>query len=131
MDSTTFVIQTDKQQLAEKQDSVLKEQLQKGEIEFFQNMPNNRFLVVGPKPQPENYDYFSNVYRNNKNGMVIILPRIAVMFKHGANLQPVLNKYEGKLVKDSGDKQKYILKCNVGQSEEVLKLVNFYIGGYG
>jgi subtilisin family serine protease len=124
VDSTTFVIQTDKQQLAEIQDSVLKEQLQKGKIDFFQNMPNNRFLVVGSKPQPENYDYFSNVYRNDENGMVIILPRIVVMFKQGANLQPVLNKYEGKLVKDSGTKQKYILKCNVDQSKEVLKLVN-------
>ena len=123
-DSTTFVIQIDKQQLAEKQNSILKEQLQKGEIDFFQKMPDNRFLIVGPKPQPENYDYFSNVYRNDKNGIIIILPRIVVMFKQGVNLQPVLNKYGGKLVKDRGDKQKYILKCNVAQSEEVLKLVN-------
>ncbi len=92
VDSTMFVIQADKQ-LAEKQYSTLKEQLQKGEIDFFQKIPNNRFLVVGPKWQPENYDYFSNVYRNVENGMVIILPRIVVMFKNDSTLQLVLNKY--------------------------------------
>lgn len=104
VDSTMFVIQADKQ-LAEKQYSALKEQLQKGEIDFFQKMPNNRFLVVGDKPQPEKYDYFSNVYRNVENRMVIILPRIVVMFKNDSTLQLVFNKYEGKLVKESGGKQ--------------------------
>ncbi|MCD6597751.1 MAG: hypothetical protein J7L04_08695 [Bacteroidales bacterium] len=92
MDSTMFVIQADKQ-LAVKQYSALKEQLQKGGIDFFQKVSNNRFLVVGAIPQPEKYDYFSNVYRNVENGMVIILPRIVVMFKNDSTLQLVLNKY--------------------------------------
>ncbi|HRC89911.1 MAG TPA: S8 family serine peptidase, partial [Bacteroidales bacterium] len=55
--------------------------------------------------------------------MVIILPRIAIMLKEGVNLQPVLDKYEGKLVIEIGSNQKYILKCNVDSSEEVLQLV--------
>jgi subtilisin family serine protease len=122
-DSSTFVVQSD-MLLIEKQNTVLKEQLQKGEIEFFQQIPNNRFLVITAKLHPENYDYFSNVYRNIENGIVIILPRIVVMFKEGNALQPVLDKYEGKLIKESGSNQKFILKCNVAHSEKVLQLVN-------
>lgn len=58
------------------------------------------------------------------NSIVIILPRIVVMLKQGANLQSVLGKYKGKLVRESGDNQKFILRCIATQSEEVLKLVN-------
>jgi hypothetical protein len=47
-DSNMFVIQSNNQ-LVEKQNSAFKEKLQKGEIEFFQKMPNNRFLVRGAK----------------------------------------------------------------------------------
>lgn len=89
VDSNTFVIQSNNQ-LVEKQNSAFEEKLQKGEIEFFQKMPNNRFLVRGAKLQLGNYDYFSNVYRNIENGMVIILPRIVVMLKQGGTLQSIL-----------------------------------------
>jgi subtilisin family serine protease len=123
VDSSAFVIQT-KNQSVEKQNSALEMQLQNGEINSFQKMPNDRFLVVGNKLLPGDYDYSSNLYRNDKNGIVIILPRIAVMFKQGGALQSVLDKYEGKLVKESGDGQKFILKCVVTQSDEVFKLVN-------
>lgn len=123
VDSNTFVIQSNNQ-LVDKQNSAFEEKLKKGEIEFFQKMPNNRFLVRGAKLQFGNYDYFSNVYRNEESGMTIILPRIVVMFKQEGNLQHVLNKYEGKIVKERGSNQKYILKCNVARSEEVLQLVD-------
>ncbi|MDP3916075.1 MAG: S8 family serine peptidase, partial [Bacteroidota bacterium] len=123
LDSNLYVVQPNSQ-LVEKQNSAFEEKLQKGEIGFFKKIPNNRFLVGGAKLQPENYDYISNVYRDDGNGMVIILPRIAVMFKQEVNLQQVLDKYDGKLIKDGGGNRKYILKCDVSHSEEVLKLVS-------
>ena len=123
VDSTTFVIQSNNH-LIEKQNKVLEEQLQKKEIDRFKMISGNRFLVVGARHQFKDYDYLSNIYRNHRNRMVIILPRIVIMFKQETNLSSVLNKYAGKLVKESGDSQKYILKCNVSQSEEVLRLVN-------
>jgi len=122
-DSLMFVIQTDKDS-AEKQKSTLEAKLQKGEIKSFQKISNTRFLVVGNKPQPEYYEYFSYVYRNSNNGTIIILPRIVVLLQKGTSLQPVLDKHKGKLVLESGGSQKYILKCNVAQSEEVFKLIN-------
>ncbi len=117
-----FVIQTDKQ-LVEKQNNSLKEQIQRGEIESYQKMSNNRFLVVGASTQPDAFDYFSNVYRNDENWIVIIFPRIVVMLKQEGPVHLILNKYKDKLVIVNGDKQKYILKCNVALSEEVLQLV--------
>lgn len=108
LDSNLYVVQPNSQ-LVEKQNSAFEEKLQKGEIGFFKKIPNNRFLVGGAKLQPENYDYISNVYRDDGNGMVIILPRIAVMFKQEVNLQQVLDKYDGKLIQDGGGKRKYIL----------------------
>jgi hypothetical protein len=123
VDSTMSLIQTEKQ-LTEKQNTALEKLLQKKEIDFFHKISNNRFLFVGNKSLLENYEYFSNVYRNVENGMVIILPRIVVMFKQGTSLQPVLDKYNGRLVIESRGNQSYILKCNVTQSEEVLQLVN-------
>lgn len=50
VDSTAFVVQPN-YQLVEKQNRAFEEKLQKGEIEFFQKMPNNRFLVEGAKLQ--------------------------------------------------------------------------------
>ncbi len=123
VDSSAFVIQTNNLTV-EKQNSALESQLQKREINSFQKMSNNRFLVVGNKLLPGYYDYFSNLYRNDKNRTMIILPRIVVMFKKGGTLQPVLDRYKGKLVKESGDNQKFILKCVVTQSKEVLHLLN-------
>lgn len=122
-DSTAFVIQTNIQS-AEKQNSALEKQLQEGEIKSFQKLPGNRFLVIGNKSLPGYYDYFSTLYRSEVNSIVIILPRIVVMLKQGANLQSVLGKYKGKLVRESGSNQKFILRCIATQSEEVLKLVN-------
>lgn len=122
-DNTMFVVQSNSR-LVEKQNNVLEESLKKGEIKFFQKIPNNRFLVGVDKMQPENYDYTSNVYRDDGNRMVIIFPRIVVMFKEEINLQQFLDKYEGKLIQDGGGNQKYVLKCDVSHSEEVLRLVN-------
>ncbi|WP_026475023.1 hypothetical protein [Alkaliflexus imshenetskii] len=123
IDSTAFVIQLSNQ-FVEKQNSVFEEKHRKGEIDFFQVMPGNRFLIRGTKLKAENYDFFSFVYRDNGSGMVIVLPRIVVMLKPDATLQLILDKYEGKLVKESGGNQRYVLKCNVAQSGEVLRLVN-------
>ncbi|HRC89910.1 MAG TPA: hypothetical protein PK910_07830 [Bacteroidales bacterium] len=53
-DSSTFLIQT-YNHLFENLNSSLEEQFQKGEIDFFQKMPNSRFLVIGNKPKLEYY----------------------------------------------------------------------------
>jgi uncharacterized protein YacL (UPF0231 family) len=59
VDSSAFVIQTNNLTV-EKQNSALESQLQKREINSFQKMSNNRFLVVGNKLLPGYYDYFTS-----------------------------------------------------------------------
>jgi len=98
VDSTLFFIQTAKH-LAERQNSCLEKQLSLGEIRSFLRIANNRFLVARDKPQLGEYDYYSYVYRNSKDHMVIVLPRIGVMFRQaGTQLQEFLERFEGKLV---------------------------------
>ena len=122
-DSSMFVIQTD-ERMVEKQNSTLEMKLQNGEIKSFQKISNNCFLIVGQIPLSGEYGYFSYVYRSYGKGILIILPRIVLMFKNDTILQSILNKYKSKLVEDIGSKQKYILKCDVTSSSEVLELVN-------
>jgi len=108
VDSTLFVIQTD-EQFAERQNSYLEKQLSLGEIRSFKKIANNRFLVARDVPHLGEYGYYSYAYRNSKNDMVIILPRIGVMFRQaGIQLQEVLESFKGKLIKESGENQYFI-----------------------
>lgn len=123
-DSGIFVIQTDEQISIEEQELVLKKQLQKGKINFSHKISNNRFLIGCDSLRSESYAYYSNVYRSDGDGIVVILPRIVVMLKPGVRLHQFLDEYDGKLIKDSGGNQRYILKCKASHSEEVLQLAN-------
>jgi len=121
-DTTTFIIQSSKY-LFEQLNTSLEEQLQQGEVESFQKMPNNRFFVRGNKPKPEYYSYFSYLYLTYEDAQVIVLQRIAVMLQRGGTLQNVLEKFENRIVSEHVNNQKYILTCNVSSSDEVLQLV--------
>ena len=103
-DTTTFIIQSSKY-LFEQLNTSLEEQLQQGEVESFQKMPNNRFFVRGNKPKPEYYSYFSYLYLTYEDAQVIVLQRIAVMLQRGGTLQNVLEKFENRIVSEHVNNQ--------------------------
>ena len=124
VDSSMCFIQTVNEQLSINRSAKLNQQVQEGKINSFHKISNNGFLIIGNKIQDEQVDYFSQIYRTKQKDIVIILPRLVVSLKEGTSIKDILNSYSGKLDIESGNSQKYILKCNLNKSDEVLKLVN-------
>ena len=123
IDSTMYAVQTNINNY-DKQLLVLDIKQQNGEIKFFQKIMDDLYLVEGEIPISGEYNYFSNVYLNNDNKIVIIVPRIIVMFKDDKASQLVLDNYKNTLIKDKGSKQKYVFNLIVSSSKEVLELVS-------
>lgn len=124
LDSTMYYIQTTNEQSSTKRSAILKQQVQDGEIKSFHNLSNNRFLIVANKMQNKLEDYISHIYRNEQKEIVMVLPRIVIMLKEGADIKVILKEYLGKIDIESGNRHKFILKCNVNKSEDVLKITN-------
>ncbi len=123
-DSSMYFIQIiDEQRIANKNED-LKQKEKNGDVKLFHKLTNNSFLIYGNNFQHDSSDYFSNVYRTVTNDIVIILPRIVVSLKTGENIEEIIKEYPNKLEIESGNKEKWILKCICTKSEEVLKLVN-------
>ena len=107
-----YIIQS-KDQFPEKVRSFLEDEQQKGNVKSFKEISKNRFLVLGEKPKDIDLFYVSNVYWNDKKEMIIIYPRIAIMFKNGVNIQSILDKSVVILNEGKNFGQSFILKCNV------------------
>ena len=113
VDSSMYFIQTTNEQSSTKRSEILKQGLQEGKIKSFHNLSNNRFLIVANKMQNESEDYMSHVYRNEQKEIVMVLPRIVIMLKEGADIKVILKEYFGKIDIESGNRRKFILKCNI------------------
>jgi serine protease len=124
VDSSMYFVQTTNEQSSIKQNASLKQRVKEGEIKSFYSFSNNRFLIYGDKAQNKSEDYYSPIYKNEQNEIIIILPRVVVMLKEGNDIGAILKKYSEKLSIESGNQYKYILECNLLKSEEVLKIVN-------
>ncbi len=124
LDSTMYYIQTTNEQSSTKRSAILKQQVQDGEIKSFHKLSNNRFLIVANKMQNELEDYISHIYRNEQKEIVMVLPRIVIMLKEGADIKVILKEYSGKIDIESGNRRKFILKCKISKSEDILKITN-------
>lgn len=92
-------------------------------ITSFARITDNRFLIVSDQLKIEAEDYFSYVYSNPTHGRTIILPRIVLSLKENQMIEPVLLKYPNELIVEETNGVKYILKCQLKNSEEVLEVV--------
>ena len=99
--------------------------VERGEIISFNPMYQNAFLVFGKKRITNPADYISNIYYNNKNEMMIILPDIIIFLKENQHIENVVTDYTNKLtLKEHDRSRKYIFNCHVNSSEEIIDIVN-------
>ena len=92
-------------------------------VKSFARLSTNRYVVVSGKQTLETGDYVSNIYTSSHQGQVIVLPRIVLYLQVGKTIMPVLAKYGKVLSVEETDGMKYILKCALNSSYEVLKIV--------
>jgi subtilisin family serine protease len=119
-----YFVQVPNEEITIKRNLTLKQQVQKGVINSFFKLPNNRFVIIGNKKNTELGDYNSQIYKNEQNKIVIVLPRIVISLKKDGDIKDILKESSGNLEIESGSQYKYILKCNFLKSDDVLKLVN-------
>lgn len=67
-------------------------------------------------------DYVSNIYKTEENGAIIVLPRIVLVLNEGKTIAPILKKI-GNITIEETNGTKYILRCKVNRSEEVLNII--------
>lgn len=121
-DKSVFFVKTTEYQNT-KESARLEMQKKKGTVKSYQEIGNNSFIIMGENLQLDTENYFSNIYRNSQNEIVIILPRIVMMLKEGGRIENVLSKYKDKLKIETGSKTKYILQTNLKKSDDILLLI--------
>lgn len=124
VDSSMYFIQSVNEFSSKNLEVSLQQRKQKSEIRSFNKLSINRFIINGSKTKESSDEYYSDVFRNEQKDILIILPRIVVVFKDDVSVKKILNNYSGILELESGNQRKYILKCNLRKSEDVLRIVN-------
>jgi hypothetical protein len=122
IDSTMFFIKTEEQN-KNIRSLMLEDKKQRGSIQSFFEIINNGYLIKG-NDSLNLEGYYSNIYRNDQNGILIILPRIVLMLKPKVSINALYEKYKNEITIESGKGQKYILKINTNKSENVIFLAN-------
>ena len=124
IDSTLYFIQSDNRILTDLTNAELNKKLKSKEIDRYDKISDNRFLISSRKSDMDIKGYFSNVYHNEQKSKIIILPRIVVMLKKDESIENILKSYIEELSIEAGEKQKWVLKCHLNKSEDVLKITN-------
>lgn len=102
----------------------LKSLQQRGLVQSYRQISDNRFLIQSDKQDINKQDYYSHIYyRNSPENYVIILPHIILQLKSGYTADNLLKKYSGVLSVSETNGMKYILICHLKNSEEILKIV--------
>lgn len=124
IDTALYFIQTDSRTSKELIDTELNKGLRSKKIDSYDKISNNQFLITSRSRDIDTIGYFSNVYLNEQKSKIIILPRIVVMLKQGEGIEDILKTYAEELSAETGGKQRWILKCHLNKSEDVLKITN-------
>lgn len=97
-----------------------------GKILEFQKISQNRFVVSTSSTNLNKEDYVSKIYESSYNpqGKIIIFPRISLQLKNNRTIKNILDVCNTKVSIEKNNHQKYILKCNVDNSDQVLSIVN-------
>ena len=112
IDSSLCFIQSNSKSPSDLVETKLKKQLENKNIDSFSKISKEGFLLSSRKYVTVNdIGYFSNVYYDEQETRIIILPRVSVMLKQGESIESILNTYVGKLSVEMGGGEKYILRC--------------------
>lgn len=98
---------------------------EKGEIISYSSRNNLSFYVYGNKRIVNKSDYLSEIYYTEEGSSIIILPRLIVFLKNSHQIDNIITDYKDLLTSEEQiNNQKYIFKCNVSKSEEMIQIVN-------
>ena len=93
-------------------------------VKSFDKISTNRFLVVSAEEAVANtLGYVSDVYRNPDQCKIVVLPRIVLSMKEGRMIDPILEKFYGKVSVEQKDGSRYILRCHLNHSKDVLDVI--------
>lgn len=89
---------------------------------LIQRISDERFLVDS-KQIVDSAFYESKIYRTYKGCPVVILPRIVISMLPDYDLSQIMNKLCDRVDIESSEGSRYILKCKVKKSDDVLNLI--------
>ncbi len=93
-------------------------------VKSFSKISTNRFLVASDQNVVSASDCFvSDVYKSSDKGKVIVLPRIVLSLKKDQTIEPIVEKLNGRISVEQKDGNRYILKCHLNHSKDVLDVI--------
>ncbi len=121
--SSLFIITSKKNAPARKAE--LERLKQKNSISDFYFSNETQFYVFGGNYTPKREDYYSFLYTLEAvNSTITVLPRIIIGIEKGYPIENLIANFKGKLELENVDRKNVaILKCNVRNSTEVLRLI--------
>lgn len=121
--SSYFILTTDEISNKAKETELLNAKNRKEIISFYP-MYEFAFFVNGKRIVNDS-DYISEIYYTKDTSFIIILPRLIVSLKDNQNIENIISDFKAILTLEEQSKnQKYIFKCDVNSSNEMIVMVN-------
>lgn len=121
--SSYFILTANEISNKEKEIELLKAKGRKEIISFYP-MHELSFFVHGKRIVNDS-DYISEIYYTKDTSFIIILPRLIVFLKDNQNIENIISDFKSILTLEEQSKnQKYIFKCDVASSYEMITMVN-------
>ena len=83
----------------------------------------DRYYISSDYPIDDEDIFRSIIYKTSDGFKVMVLPRIVVSLHEGITIDRVLNLFDGDIIIERHEKDRYILACKMNSSEKVLKAI--------